>query len=71
MHGPAPRVHQETDHEVGLGRRVRVAVAAEAAAGVRGVVVAAAAVRPRLRRGPVILQDDHGGLSQTLDSGPM
>ena len=49
MHGPSPRVHQETDHEVGLGRRVQVATA-EAAAGVRGVVVdtAAAAVRPSL-----------------------
>ena len=48
VHGPAPRVHQETDHEVSLGRRVHVATA-EAAAGVRGVVVAAAAVCPRLR----------------------
>ena len=50
VHGPAPRVHQETDHEVGLGGRIQVA-AAEAAAGVRGVVVTAATIRPRLKRG--------------------
>ena len=49
VHGPAPRVHQETDHEVCLGGRVQVA-AAQAAAGVRRVVVASSAVCTRLRR---------------------
>ena len=49
VHGPAPRVHQETDHEVRLGGRVQVA-AAQAAAGVRRVVIASATVCTRLRR---------------------
>ena len=49
VHGPAPRVHKETDHEVRLGGRVQVA-AAQAATGVRRVVVASATVCTRLRR---------------------